>query len=176
MKNQCSNIEYKLSDNFGFIAGRASLALSKRLQQKFRKLGYDITAEQWSILVKLWEKDGESQQEICTGTNRDKPSVTRLIDNLEKSNLVIRVPDKDDRRVNVVYLTNLGKELKNILIEEAQATYEEAFEGISEDDILTTRKVLNKLFINLFGIECEKHICACSEYVESGSCDCKQAS
>lgn len=149
MAKTCPSIEYKLDDNFGFIAGRASMALSRKLHQNFKEVGYDITAEQWSVLIKLWEKDGESQQGICSGTNRDKPSITRLIDNLEKNNYVVRIPDRDDRRINMIYLTSLGREIKEKLIPVAQRTFEEALTGIADEEVLATRNVLNKIFYNL---------------------------
>ena len=44
----------------------------------------NLTIEQWSVLYQLWKEDGKSQQELCNATFRDKPSITRLIDNLEK--------------------------------------------------------------------------------------------
>ena len=57
------------------------------LQKNFRQAGLDITIEQWSILYHLWKEDCLSQQELCNRTFRDKPSITRLIDNLEKQKL-----------------------------------------------------------------------------------------
>jgi DNA-binding MarR family transcriptional regulator len=59
--------------------------------KKFPYAGLEITIEQWSILYHLWKEDGLSQQELCNRTFRDKPSITRLIDNLEKQHLVKRV-------------------------------------------------------------------------------------
>ena len=38
--------------------------------------------------------------------------MTRLIDNMERQHLVIRVPDKRDRRTNKIHLTENGKKLE----------------------------------------------------------------
>lgn len=146
---QCPNIEYKLEESFAFIAGRSALALSRIMEQKFREAGNDITSEQWSVLVKLWETDGKTQQELCCGTNKDKPSITRLIDNLERSNLVVRIPDKDDRRINLIYLTPKGKEMKSALMEIALETYKTALDGIKDENVLIARDVLIKVFNNI---------------------------
>ncbi|MEJ7674181.1 MAG: MarR family transcriptional regulator [Chitinophagaceae bacterium] len=70
-----------------------------------KRSGLDITIEQWSVLYHLWKEDGQSQQQLCDATFRDKPGITRLVDNLEKLKLVKRVPSKDDRRINLIYLT-----------------------------------------------------------------------
>jgi DNA-binding MarR family transcriptional regulator len=56
------------------------------LQKNFKQANLDITIEQWSVLYHLWKEDGMSQQQLCDATFRDKPSITRLVDNLEKLN------------------------------------------------------------------------------------------
>ncbi len=53
-------------------------------------------------LIFLWEKDGVTQQELCNATFKDKPSMTRLIDNMERQHLVVRISDKKDRRTNLI--------------------------------------------------------------------------
>jgi predicted transcriptional regulator len=45
------------------------------------------------VLYHLWKEDGRSQQDLCNATFRDKPSITRLVDNLEKLALVKRVAE-----------------------------------------------------------------------------------
>ena len=47
-----------------------------------------------------------SQQQLCDATFRDKPSITRLVDNLEKLKLVKRNASKEDRRKNLIVLKN----------------------------------------------------------------------
>ncbi len=78
----------------------------------FRQNGLEISPEQWTVLIFLWEKDGVTQQELCNATFKDKPSMTRLIDNMERQHLVVRISDKKDRRTNLIHLTTDGKELE----------------------------------------------------------------
>ncbi|HQX97292.1 MAG TPA: helix-turn-helix domain-containing protein, partial [Chitinophagaceae bacterium] len=91
------NNHFKRGELYSFITGKASTAIARRLQKKFNNAGLNITIEQWSVLYHLWKKEGVSQQEICNATFRDKPSITRLVDNLEKLNLVKRVASENDR-------------------------------------------------------------------------------
>src|SRR5215510_897779 len=107
-----SNNHFKKGELYSFITGKASTAIARRLQKKFNTAGLNITIEQWSVLYHLWKEDGKSQQELCVRTFRDKPSITRLIDNLEKQKLVKRVASKTDRRINLVCLTEAGKNLQ----------------------------------------------------------------
>lgn len=99
------NNQFKKGELYSFITGKASTAMSRRLQKNFKQAGVEITIEQWSVLYHLWKADGMSQQQLCDATFKDKPSITRLVDNLEKINLVKRVASKDDRRINLIFLT-----------------------------------------------------------------------
>ena len=69
---------------FALLSGKLSSAINRKLYRSFRKINIDITPEQWTVLYYLWSKDGVTQQELCNATFKDKPSMTRLIDNLEK--------------------------------------------------------------------------------------------
>ena len=69
---------------FAILNGKVSTAISRKLHRNFRQNGIEISPEQWTILLSLWEKDGITQQELCNATFKDKPSMTRLIDNMER--------------------------------------------------------------------------------------------
>ena len=99
-----SNNHFRRGELYSVINGMASTAVARRLQKNFRSAGLEITIEQWSVLYHLWKEDGLSQQELCNRTFRDKPSITRLIDNLEKQKLVKRVASPTDRRINLAWL------------------------------------------------------------------------
>jgi DNA-binding MarR family transcriptional regulator len=144
-----SNNQFKRGELYSVINGMASTAVARRLQKKFRLSGLDITIEQWSVLYHLWKEDGLSQQELCNRTFRDKPSITRLIDNLEKQKLVKRTASKTDRRINLVFLTEASKQLQQKTIDLANQTMDEALIDIEKEDIETVKKVLQKVYDNL---------------------------
>ncbi len=85
LTNCMPNNQFKRGELYSFITGKASTAIARNLQKKFNTAGLKITIEQWSVLYHLWKEDGRSQQELCSATFRDKPSITRLVDNLEKT-------------------------------------------------------------------------------------------
>ena len=112
----------------------------------------EITIEQWSVLYHLWKEDGLSQQQLCDATFRDKPSITRLVDNLEKLQLVKRVSSKNDRRMNMIYLTPEAKELQAKTMELANQTLNEALDGVSVDQIEVAKLVLQQVYDNLSSV------------------------
>ena len=69
---------FDISLIFAILNGKVSAAINRRLIRNFRENGLDITPEQWTVLLFLWEKDGVSQQELCNATYKDKPGMTRL--------------------------------------------------------------------------------------------------
>ena len=146
------NNQFKRRELYFVITGVANMALARRLQKYFREKELEITVEQWSILVHLWKYDGVSQQELSNRTFRDKPSITRLVDNLEKLGLVERKASDTDRRINRIYLTDAGKALRDPTMELANQTLNEGLVGISPADIEITKRVLESVYENLHGV------------------------
>lgn len=140
---------FKKGELYSFITGKASTAIARRLQKKFNTSGLNLTIEQWSVLYQLWKEDGKSQQELCNATFRDKPSITRLVDNLEKLGLVKRVPAENDRRINKVYLTKQAIKLEEESMAVAEETLNEALEGVPAEHIDLCKEVLQKVYDNL---------------------------
>ena len=143
------NNQFKKGELYSFITGKASTAIARRLQKNFKQSGLDITIEQWSVLYHLWKQEGQSQQQLCDATFRDKPSITRLVDNLEKLKLVKRVPSKEDRRINLIYLTKEAIQLQEKSMELANQTLNEALHGVTNDQIEIAKQVLHTVYENL---------------------------
>lgn len=146
------NNQFKKGELYSFITGKASTAIARRLQKKFNTSGINLTIEQWSVLYHLWKQDGASQQELCNATFRDKPSITRLVDNLEKLNLVKRVSDEKDRRINKIYLTRNAQKLQEDTMQLAEETLNEALSGVPADQVEMCKEVLQKVYDNLNGL------------------------
>ena len=149
--NYMPNNQFKRGELYSFITGKASTAIARRLQKKFNQAGLNLTIEQWSVLYHLWKQDGISQQELCKATFRDKPSITRLVDNLEKLNLVKRSASKNDRRMNMILLTPDARVLQEQTMEMANQTLNEALESVPADQIEICKDVLKIVYDNLTG-------------------------
>ena len=90
-----------------------------------------------------------TQQALCSLTLKDKPSMTRLIDNLEKRNLVTRVSDHNDRRINLIHLTDAGMALQAKATEIVQKIASKTLNNISDEELNVCRVVLKKIMTNL---------------------------
>ena len=67
---------------FSILTGKISTAINRALLRAFAQEDLHITTEQWTVLSCLWNEDKVTQRELCDLTSKDKPSMTRLIDNL----------------------------------------------------------------------------------------------
>ena len=143
------NNQFKKGELYSFITGKASTAIARRLQRKINQAGLNITIEQWSVLYHLWKNEGQSQQQLCNATFRDKSSITRLVDNLEKLNLVKRVASDTDRRINLIYLTKQGQKLEEQTMQLADQTLNEALEKVPAYKIDVCKEVLQIVYDNL---------------------------
>ena len=85
--------------------------LRQFFQRKFKEQNIDLTYEMHQVMACLWKNDGLRQQDLADKTLKDKSSLTYLIDNLTKRNLVQRFEDANDRRSKLIFLTDEGREL-----------------------------------------------------------------
>jgi len=134
---------------FNILVGKISAAINRTFLRAFVTEGIDITTEQWSVLACLWEKDKVTQQALCSLTAKDKPSMTRLIDKLEKRNLVTRVSDNNDRRINLIHLTDAGLALQQRATQIVHQVANKTLNNITDEELDTSRTVLKKIMANL---------------------------
>ncbi|KQO12385.1 MarR family winged helix-turn-helix transcriptional regulator [Paenibacillus sp. Leaf72] len=100
-----------LEQSIGFTMGMTYRKLTNLFQQRLRE--YAITPEQWSVLIQISKSDGLIQKEIALRTSKENPTVTRIIDHLEKEQLIHKRPGVQDRRSFAVYITDKGRQLIN---------------------------------------------------------------
>ena len=134
---------------YSILSGRIHSVFNRALLNNFRKNNISLTKEQWTILSVLWQNDGCSQQTLADKTYRDKPGITRLIDNLEKEHLVERRPDAKDRRLNLIFLTSEGKIIEKEVIEIVNQTLTEAVKGIDSKYLKIIKETFLQIYDNL---------------------------
>lgn len=131
--------------------------LNSRIKKSFfdrlQKNGINVTPEQYLVLDILWEKQSLSQQNIADIIQKDKNSVTKIIDSLEKKNLVNRIVDKKDRRINKIELTQEGLALEKITTEVAINFMNDTVKDIDNQDLDKFVEVMRKLKDNLDNID-----------------------
>ncbi|WP_299528223.1 MarR family transcriptional regulator [uncultured Lutibacter sp.] len=130
--------------------GRTAKILNMYISEVFLQNNIQVTKEQWIVLKILFE-DNEPliQNELAFITNRNKASLTRLINVMEKNNLVTRIPSKNDSRKNLIQITETGKllflKMKPLMLH----TLEKMQQGITEEEKKIFFNVMTKIQFNL---------------------------
>lgn len=140
---------FPLDESPGFVIYRTATKFKASLARAFQSHGFDITPEQWAILNRLWEHEGQHQISLAESTFKDRHNVARILHLLEKNGLISRVCDPKDKRCQTVFLTDEGRSIKEALIEIVTRHLERAFRGMTREDIQVLMRLHEKIILNL---------------------------
>ena len=149
MRGQFTGNRVALERAVPFLIHGCYQQLRSLTYKEFSSHGLELTPEQWIVLVQLWQKDGQSQSALSESTLRDRPTMSRILDTMEKGGLVTRQVDEADARARLVKLTRLGKALQPKLVPIARELVARLEKGIAEQDLEITHRTLSRMFDNL---------------------------
>jgi MarR family transcriptional regulator, organic hydroperoxide resistance regulator len=113
---------------------RATHRLLQRFLQ-FKIEPHGITLGMWYFLRALWHEDGLTQRELSNRVGTMEPTTLSAILIMEKSGLVRRVRNADDRRKWHIHLTPKGRGLKARLLPLAREVVDTAVQNLSRGDV-----------------------------------------
>jgi DNA-binding MarR family transcriptional regulator len=138
---------------FGFLLERTFRITKLSFIKVFNKLQVDLTPDQWVILDALNSKGELSQKEISELSFKDAATISRIIDKLEKKQMVSRVSEKEDRRKTSISLTSKGKETVNTCQDEIDNLRKNSWQHLTEDDYEDFQRIINQVFQNFKSYE-----------------------
>ena len=124
-------------------------SLIKYFAKELSRNDINLTPEQYLVMDILWDAEVMSQQAIADIIQKDKNSVTKFIDSLEKKGLVYRQVNKTDRRVNNIVVSEEGMKLKVKTTEVAIGMMRNVLKNIKEEDLMALDKVMNQIKENI---------------------------
>jgi len=134
-------------DRLAHLVKDTARAFNKRLQVRLQK--HNIPFGHWTFLRILWSSDGLTQKELSDLAGVMEPTTFSAIKAMEALGYVERKQRPDNRKNMYVHLTQTGKALKKRLVPLAVEVNHVAVHGVSEAELLTTRKVLLQVLENL---------------------------
>jgi DNA-binding MarR family transcriptional regulator len=149
MRGQFDGDKVALEKALPFLIHACYQQIRSVTYKEFLGHGLELTPEQWIVLVQLWEKDGQSQSALSERTLRDRPTMSRILDTMEKSGLVARTVDEKDARSRRVKLTRTGKSLQAKLVPVAKGLVARLEQAIPERDLEVTHRTLTRMLENL---------------------------
>jgi DNA-binding MarR family transcriptional regulator len=136
-----------ISDSLGFIISQTSRKLNQLLTLKFQP--FDITSEQWAVLIRLARQDGITQRELALRTHKDPTNVTRILDQLERKGWIRRVTNQEDRRSFLTYVTESGRLLNEKLLPIEAEFVQSVSASLSEMELSMLEKAFKQINDNI---------------------------
>lgn len=111
--------------------------------------GYGRAPRYLGLLSVIRSHPGQPQSRLAEAIALKRSSLVPILDLLTKEGLVERKPSEQDRRTNCIWLTRKGEQTVEKLIEEAERYDANMTRGMSDEEVKTTLKLLQKLIDNL---------------------------
>ncbi len=134
-------------ENIAFLIGKVRRGLRREFDSRFKQVG--ITPAQYDLLSRLWEKNGLLMTELSNKVYKDGPTVTGLVDRLEKKKLLLRRKDEKDRRAIRIFLTEQGKNYEKALPKLVEKILEKAVSRFTHAEVNSLKNSLWKIWQNL---------------------------
>jgi len=139
-----------LDRSVGFLLNRAARSMKRTLEARLAT--YGITASQYVLLAILAKKDGLSQTQLGNRLSFDNPTVTGVIDRMERDGLVERRRTSSDRRVINIFLSDKAREILSEIQEIAEEVNDRALEEYSAEEKSHLISMLNSIWKNMNGL------------------------
>lgn len=130
-----------------FEIGETAHALRRAFDRRAATLG--VTRAQWKVLFRLSRTPGLRQVELADILDVEPITLSRILDRLEEAGLVERLRDPDDRRAWRLEITTKAQPLIAKLRALAEELMDEAFAGLSEEELALMRSKLAKIRDNI---------------------------
>ena len=105
-----AHVELQLDNQICFRLYTAARLITQAYTPMLTELG--ITYPQYLVLMVLWEKDNQPVNDIAHRLLLETNTVTPLLQRMEKFGIVTRKKGEQDKRQQIVSLTEKGKDME----------------------------------------------------------------
>ncbi|MEK3886847.1 MarR family winged helix-turn-helix transcriptional regulator [Bacillus sp. FSL K6-3431] len=136
-----------IEDEIREILDEISTQMRRNYSEMLRQLNLHVGQDQ--LLCRLWREDGVTQIQLSDRLNCEPPTVANMVKALESYGLIYRQRDEIDGRVNRVYLTAKGQDIKGPIEKVWRKQQDKLMDGMSTDERLLLKKLLKKMAENI---------------------------
>ena len=138
-----------LSKEIAVYINLVACKLKQYISSMLKQSNVQLTPEQFLLIDILWNQGPQSQQKLADTMQKDKNSITKLVDALEKKELLVRQKDKQDRRSNTIVLTARAQAMKSDAKVAGISMLDKMLIGISEEELKGFLNTLNTMLSNM---------------------------
>ncbi len=136
-------------DSLIFLTKRVGKLLSLTVRDQLGNQAPEILPQHMGVLVDLWMKDGVRQVDLAVSVIKDKATITRTLNQLERMDILVRVPDQLDKRNKRIFLTYKGQALKQDILPGAQQIMDDLLRELPPQQVDVCKSVLLFLYQKL---------------------------
>ena len=133
----------RLGERLTYLLKHALLDLEELHQEQLGPIG--INARELSVLLLLEAREPESQQQAAARLKVDRTTMVDLLDGLEAKGLVARRADGEDRRRNVVVLTDPGRQTLGKAVRASDRAEQRLLGALDEAEQTQLRSLLARI-------------------------------
>jgi MarR family transcriptional regulator for hemolysin len=139
-----------LRDRIGVELARTARLWRARLDERLAPLG--LTQAKWVTLLYLSRVEGGlAQRELAEQVGVEGPTLVRVLDGLERMELIKRCDSPYDRRAKTVHLTPAAGPILAEIARLVAEFREEILHGIADDDLRVCERVFEQMSRNVGG-------------------------
>ena len=139
----------KFKSEGGFLIAKIHQLAGRIFTRKLKEYGIEINPAQGRIMFVLWRNDNISINELAKQTSLGKSTLTSMLDRLEETGYIMRVPSKEDRRKIKIKRTKKDKAFQDLYVQVSQNMNDLYLQGFSESEIRQFEEYLRRIFDNL---------------------------
>jgi DNA-binding MarR family transcriptional regulator len=109
------------------------------------KQSLGISYDQWLVLEQVMIKQGINQSDISKHVGKEPASISRIIQYLEKKELIVKVHNEKNKRANKIYLTHQGYDISEKISKISADCLQKQFKGIYEREVSLIREILSRV-------------------------------
>ena len=137
----------ELKESIGLMLKTSTKTWEKSADIELRNR-FGLAGGKWKIIVVLSLEQGITQKHLADMTFVEAPTLVPIIDKMEKEGYLMRQPDPNDRRNNLIFMTEKSEKMVEPIIDCIMDIRKVALNKISKKDIEITKKVLQQITKN----------------------------
>lgn len=119
------------------------------IQKQLNKQGFDLTVDQWVVLESISQQQGISQNEVAEITAKDAPTITRILDLMQKKGIIQRILAENDARKYKIMLTPYGEQLHRKVKPVVSEVRKKGWGNLSDTDYNTLVRIMDSIHKNI---------------------------
>ncbi|MCY0153396.1 MarR family winged helix-turn-helix transcriptional regulator [Hoeflea alexandrii] len=125
----------------GVLAAELARLYGAELQRRLVPLG--LSAAQFLVLSELWAEDGQTQRQLTARLGVEQATMANTLARMERDRLIERMPHPDDRRAQIVALSDAARTLRAEAVDAAAEVNQSVLEGLPAAE--------RELFLSMLG-------------------------